>query len=246
MTNKILSSLTVTILALPILLFGSQVSAEESPSQIVVENFSSLNAQQFKKRWKSYNFSLFAAHTNYQLVSQQGHQVLRATSDNTASGLIRKLPVNLEQTPLLSWRWQTSNTPNNGNDYSKAGDDHSLRIYVIFDSPEANLLNWLKNSTGFASTHALNYIWANQAPVNTLLPNPYTERAMMIAVNSGEAQAGQWHSISRNVYTDYQRAFGRKPPTVAAIAIMTDTDNTASKVISYYGDIYFSQLQATK
>jgi Protein of unknown function (DUF3047) len=143
-TSKILSSFIVTTLALPILLFSSQVSAEEAPSRIVVESFSSLNEQQFKKRWQNYNFSLFAARTDYQLVSQQGQQVLRATSNKAASGLIRKLPINLEQYPVLNWRWQTISLPMGGDDHSKAGDDHSLRLYVIFDSPEASLLSWIK------------------------------------------------------------------------------------------------------
>jgi len=245
-TSKILSSFIVTTLALPILLFSSQVSAEEAPSRIVVESFSSLNEQQFKKRWKNYNFSLFGARTDYQLVSQQGQQVLRATSNGAASGLIRKLSVNLEEYPVLNWHWQTISLPKNGDDHSKTGDDHSLRLYVIFDSPETNLLSWIKNSAGLVETHALNYVWANQATINTQLANPYTDRSMMIAASSGEAQLGQWQTISRNIAADYQRAFGHKPPPVTAIAIMTDSDNTNSKLTSFYGDIYFSQLQATK
>ncbi len=228
------------------LLFGSPVSAQENISKVVVENFSNLNEQQLKKRWHSYSFSIFTARTDYQLVSQQGQQVLRATSNKAASGLIRKLSINLEQHPVLNWRWQTFSLPNSGDDHSKTGDDHSLRLYVIFDSSETSLLGWVKNNTGLTKTHAINYIWANQAATNTLLSNPYTNRSMMIAANSGAAKLGQWQTISRNVAADYQRAFGHKPPPVTAIAIMTDSDNTYSKLTSFYGDIYFSQLHPTK
>lgn len=229
----------VTLLGLLILLFGSPVSAEENPSRIVVANFSSLNEQQLKKRWQNYNFSLFGARTDYRLVPQQGQQVLRATSNDAASGLIRKLSVNLEEYPVLNWRWQTTSLP-------MGSDDHSLRLYVIFDSPETSLLSWIKNSAGLAETHALNYIWANQAAINTQLANPYTDRSMMIAASSGETQLGQWQIISRNISADYQRAFGRKPQQVTAIAIMTDSDNTNSKLTSFYGNIYFSRQQAAK
>ena len=228
------------------LLFGSPASAQENVSQIVVENFSKLNEQQFRKRWHSYSFNPFTARTDYQLVSQQGQQVLRAASNKAASGLIRKLSINLEQHPVLNWRWQTFSLPNSGDDYSKTGDDHSLRLYVIFDSPETGLLSWVKNNTGLTKTHAINYIWANQAASNTLLSNPYTNRSMMIAASSGASQLGQWQTIARNITDDYQRAFGRKPPLVTAIAIMTDSDNTQSKLISFYGDIYFSQLHPAK
>jgi len=245
-TSKYLSTLISSILVLPTLLFAYAASSEEIPQRIIVENFSSLSEQQFNKRWQNYNFSLFGAHTDYQLTSYQGQQVLRATSNGAASGLIRKLSINLEIYPILNWHWQTASLPKGGDDHSKMGDDHSLRLYVIFNSPETNLLSWFKNNTGIAETHALNYIWANHSAANTLLANPYSNRSMMIAVSNGAAQLGKWQSISRNIFIDYQRAFGRKPPPITAIAIMTDSDNTNSKLTSLYGDIYFSQLQSEK
>ncbi len=36
---------------------------------------------------------------------------------------------------------------------------------------------------------------------------------------------------------DYVLAFGRQPPPVVGIAIMTDTDNTGEEATAYYGDI---------
>jgi len=233
-------------LALSATLACNSVRAKERPQQLAVANFSSISNQQLEESWKNYKFSLFGSSTHYQLISQDGLQILRADSDNAASSLIRPLSVNLEQYPILNWRWQVTNLPKLANDNSKRADDHSARLYVIFNSPETGLLNWLKNTTGLAETHALNYIWANQAAINTLLPNPYSERSMMITVNSGSTRLGQWQSISRNVYADYQRTFGHKPPPVTAIAIMTDSDNTGAKLTTFYGDIYFSQQQPAK
>jgi hypothetical protein len=48
-------------------------------------------------------------------------------------------------------------------------------------------------------------------------------------------------SQQRNVYQDYLRAFGEPPPMVTGVAIMTDTDNTGERALSYYGDIRFMQ-----
>jgi len=240
MPNKFIA-LTLTLSAT---LACSDASAEESPQQLTVANFSSINKLQLEHLWKNYKFRLFGHSTHYQLISQDGQQVLRADSDKAASSLIRPLSVNLEQHPILNWRWQATNLPAGANDNSKKGDDHSARLYVIFNHPETGLLNWLKNTSGLTETHALNYIWANQAAINTQLANPYSDRSIMIPVNSGPAQLGQWQSISRNVYADYQHAFGHKPPPVTAIAIMTDSDNTAAKLTTFYGDIYFSQQPA--
>jgi len=244
--NKVRNKSIALTLALSATLACNSVNANESPQQLSVASFSSISNQQLGKIWQNYKFSLLGRSTHYQLISQDGRQVLRADSDKAASSLIRPLSVNLEQHPILNWRWQATNLPTRANDNSKRADDHSARLYVIFNSPETDLLNRLKNTTGLAATHALNYIWANQAAINTLLPNPYSEHSMMIAVNSGSARLGQWQSISRNVYADYQRAFGHKPPPVTAIAIMTDSDNTGVKLTTFYGDIHFSQQQPAK
>jgi hypothetical protein len=59
----------------------------------------------------------------------------------------------------------------------------------------------------------------------------------LIAVQSGPERIGRWISEERNIYKDYISYFGEEPPEVAAIAIMTDTDNTGEEAIAYYADI---------
>ena len=221
---------------------ASAASANEAmPMQIRVANFSSTNPQQLFKHWRPYRFSLFGSSTLYHLVQHDGQQVLQAISKKTASGLIRNLTLSLTDYPTLNWRWKTTSLPKNADDHSKQGDDHSARLYVIFEAPQTSLLGWLKNAVGLEKTHALNYIWANHAPANALLTSPYTDRSMMVAANSGSSQLDQWVSLSRNVAADYLRAFGHTPPPVSAIAIMTDGDNSNAHLTSYYGDIYFSR-----
>jgi hypothetical protein len=241
MTN--LHSLTpLRWLVVALLCVIAEVNAEHNaPAQASVASFSSASSQQVFKHWKPYRFSLLGASTHYQLAQQDGHQVLQAISNKTASGLIRNLTVSLTDHPILHWRWKITKLPTDADDHSQQGDDHSVRLYVIFKAPQTGLLGWLKNATGLEKTHALSYIWANQAPAETLLASPYTDRSIMIATNSGRSQLGQWVNLSRNVATDYQRAFGTSPPPVSAIAIMTDGDNTGSLLTSYYGDIYFAR-----
>ena len=59
----------------------------------------------------------------------------------------------------------------------------------------------------------------------------------MISVESGPEKAGQWVMETRDVVADYKRCFGKKPPRVGAIAIMTDTDQTQSAATAWYGPI---------
>jgi len=72
-----------------------------------------------------------------------------------------------------------------------------------------------------------------------MLPNPYTDRAMMIAVESGAGKVSQWVTQTRNVLEDYRKAFHSDPPMISGVAIMTDTDNTGESATAYYGDITF-------
>jgi hypothetical protein len=61
----------------------------------------------------------------------------------------------------------------------------------------------------------------------------------MVAVESGDGNAGRWVDEERNLVEDYRRAFGENPPMVGAVAIMTDTDNTGEHAVAWYGAIRF-------
>ena len=66
----------------------------------------------------------------------------------------------------------------------------------------------------------------------------------MIVIESGKAKVGQWVAESRNLYEDYQKAFGDDPPPVSGVAVMTDTDNTQESAVAYFGDIVFKKAAA--
>ena len=60
---------------------------------------------------------------------------------------------------------------------------------------------------------------------------------MMIAVRSGSGEVGNWVGERRNIVEDYRRCFGQDPPSVGAVAVMTDTDNTGEEAMAWYGPI---------
>jgi len=100
-------------------------------------------------------------------------------------------------------------------------------VYVVFPS----VLFW--------RTRAVNYIWANRLPRGAFLPNAYTGNAVMVAVESGDGNAGRWVDEERDLVEDYRRAFGEDPSRIGAVAIMTDTDNTEEQAVAWYGAIRF-------
>jgi len=65
-------------------------------------------------------------------------------------------------------------------------------------------------------------------------------------VESGPAHLRAWRRQRRNVATDYQALFHRAPPRVGAIALMIDTDDTASTAEAVIGDLMFGPAGATE
>jgi len=61
----------------------------------------------------------------------------------------------------------------------------------------------------------------------------------MIVVESGKDHLNKWITEERNIYDDYLKAFGKAPPPISGVAIMTDSDNTGESAVAFYGDLFF-------
>jgi len=207
-----------------ILLIGAVLwsagSALAEPERIMVLTAADLSGWEEKS---------FLGKTEYAVVDKGTGLVVRAVSNSSASGLFRKITVDLQRTPLLHWSWRIENILDNDQERTKAGDDYVARIYVVFSG-----------GAFFWRTRALNYVWSSHQEVGSVWPNAYTGNAVMVAQQSGEALVDRWVMESRNVLADAQRLLGPRYTQIDAIAIMTDTDDTGHKAVAYYGDIYFS------
>ena len=172
---------------------------------------------------------VFSGKTRYETVRQDGRTVLRATSRGTASGLYRRLRVDLEKTPILNWTWRVDATLGDVDERTRAGDDYSARVYVVRSHP---VFLW--------RTRAVNYVWASARAEGETWPNAYTDSARHVAVRSGDAQAGRWVGERRDVRADFRTLFGEDVRSIDAVAIMTDTDDTGGAAVAYYADITFT------
>jgi hypothetical protein len=176
------------------------------------------------KEWREQHFRATDP-TQYRLLKDGNEVVLQAESSKQASGLIYEIDVDLASYPILVWRWKVEDIIPAGNALTKEGDDYPARVYVVFP-------HWFK-----PKTRSINYIWANRLAQGEVVPNPFFSNARMVAVQSGNEQAGSWISECRNVYQDYRKIFGESPPQAGAIALMTDTDNTGGQARAWYADI---------
>ena len=228
--------------ALALSLMATSAQADSTENSLITA-FSTITS--LEDGWEPMEFPKIDRHSRYQLTDDNGEQVVKATTDNSASGLIARVSVEPGDSLILRWRWKVSNVYEQGNARKKEGDDYPARIYVAFEfePDEAGFFERAKRKTVevvFGEElpgNALNYIWANRLPVGEIIANPFTDTTMMVAVNSGTANTGEWVTVERDIVADYRKAFGREPPKLVGVAIMSDSDNTGASATAWYGDV---------
>ena len=219
-----------------------------APSEVVVDRFSKgADPEGLPVGWEALTFKKVPRHTVYTVEEIDQNFCLKADSRDSASGLIRQIELDPNDYPILSWRWRVERAIQKGDETRKDRDDYAARIYVTFryDPETAGFLEKIRFG-GYKALYgdyppkaSLNYVWANRLAKGESVPSPYTDRSRMIAVQSGPAGVGEWHSEERNLLEDYRNFFGEDPPLIQGIAIMTDTDNTGETAVAYYDDIVF-------
>lgn len=188
-------------------------------------------------------------HTEYTLVSGSDEPHIKAVSKNSASGWKYKVDIDPKEYPVIEWRWKIDGVLEEGDMTEKDGDDYAARIYITYeydrkDLPLGERIKYgsMKTFTDFdIPLRSMNYVWANVADTGTVQENVYTNWVNMIAVESGDAKAGEWITSTANVYDTYKAAFEEEPRKITGVAIMTDSDNSKGSATAYYGDIVFKK-----
>ena len=198
--------------------------------------------------WKPLTFPKIKVHTKYTIEKEGDNSYLKAVSDASASGIVFQREFDVYTFPKVRWSWKVSNVFAKGDAEKKSGDDYPLRIYVIFkyDPEKASFLQRIKYGLvkqiygEYPPRSSLNYIWANKHHKEQIITNTYASEAKMILLEEGAGNAGKWIEEKVNIIDDYRKAFGEDPPVVASLAIMSDSDNTGEKAVSYvdYIEVY--------
>lgn len=187
--------------------------------------------------------------TKYRFIQDQDDIVLEANANNSASAILFK--VNIEQGDLkeddlaISWRWKVSSSVANGDLRTKKSDDAAARVYVLFEYNPSYVSKWMQIKYGLAKQlygsyppHAtLNYVWGNKMKQGEQGVSAYTDRSHIIVLQDNSSKQNQWIEERIYPYRDYKLAFEGAIPKIVAIGVMSDTDNTDSKVTAWYADL---------
>jgi hypothetical protein len=191
--------------------------------------------------WKPFYFPKTKKHTTYSIEKKGCESYLRTESDDSASALIFKHEFNVYEYPRVRWKWKVDNIYKKGNPYKKSGDDYPIRIYVLFkyDPEKASFLErlkfgiWKKLYGDYPPRSTLEYVWASRDNMERVHTSPFTERAKLVALEKGTLNVGRWMTEEVDIVKDYQEAFGERPPEIAGLGIMNDSDNTGERSVSY-------------
>jgi hypothetical protein len=243
-------SLSLLAAALP----GCASLPDEPPAQVTLRYVSYFSGNPAREGlpdgWQPWTLSRFKRPTEYRLVSENGATVVRARASSSASGLVHQLDLNPAQYRLLQWRWKVDQLIPGADNTRKSTEDSPVRLVISFAGDLDKLpfddrlfFDQIKGFTGQELPYAtLMYIWENRAPKDSIIANPHTSRIKMVVAESGREKLGVWQDKSRDIYTDFKRAFGEEPGRITSIGIMTDTDNTGENVHAYYGDMVFKRV----
>lgn len=212
-----------------------QISETKGEEVLFRENFENL------ENWKPLYFPKIKRHTVYSVESRDGERYLKAVSEASASAIVHKNEFKVYDFPKLRWRWKVDGVFQKGDAKTKEGDDFPLRIYVLFRYDPERASGWgkVKYNTArliygeYPPHSTLNYIWANREHPEIIITNSFSDKAKMILLQQGRENVGKWVEQEVNIIEDYQKAFGEKPPPVASLAIMSDSDNTGESVTAY-------------
>ncbi|HYE37363.1 DUF3047 domain-containing protein [Methylocaldum sp.] len=239
------------LLAIVLLILGYPVRAEDAPSQPAP--FSAAKpGSVLPAGWTLTTLPRVPRATRFDVIRDEGQNVLRAVSESAAATLTHKLRVDTARTPWLAWRWKVTRVLDRADLTRKDGDDYAARVYVLFDYglDRLSVAERFRIRLGRSlygqdlPAAALCYVWDNRHPTGTSAWSAYTDRVRMIVVESGPERVGRWVTETRNVAADFRAVFGEEPPPIAGIALAADTDNTGESVVAYFGDVRFLSSHA--
>ena len=210
---------------LKILLFSFFSSSLANAENIKVFNFTENEIQSLEVR----KVRGADNKTEYLLGSNKNGNYLKAVADNAASGLGKKVNIDLNSTPFINITWKIEKDLKGINEQSKKGHDFAARVFVI-----------KKTGATALSNRAINYVFSSNENVGDNWPSPYTKKSIDNVLSTTNENLNEWVTVKANVKEDFKKFHDLDVNELDGVAIMADTDNSKSKSISYYQNIYFS------
>jgi len=167
--------------------------------------------------------------TTYTIGSNDNGNFLKAEAEGVGSGLGKEIEINLNKTPFINITWKIEKNLSGIDERSKKGHDYAARVFVI-----------KKTGTTALSNKAINYVFSSNEKVNQYWRSPYTKKSIDYVLATTLLNDNEWVTVKANVKEHFKKLHNLDVEKLSGVALMTDTDNSKLKAISYYQNIFFS------
>jgi hypothetical protein len=182
-----------------------------------------------EKEFKTLQVKKVKGETTWSLSSNKNGNYIKAEAEGKGSGLGKEVKINLSKTPFINISWKVEKDLSGIVENTKKGHDYAARVFVIKKTGSTPLSN-----------RAINYVFSSNNDVGENWPSPYTKKSIDYVLSSTKDSLNTWVTVKANVKEDFMKLHGIEVLDISGVAIMTDTDNSKLKAISYYQNIYFS------
>ena len=167
--------------------------------------------------------------TTWKLGFNENGNFIMAEAEGKGSGLGKEVKIDLTKTPFINITWKVEKGLPGIVENSKKGHDYAARVFVI-----------KKTGSTALSNRAINYVFSSNNSVDDNWPSPYTKKSIDYILSTTLKNLNTWVTVKANVKDDFMKLHNLDVKNLSGVAIMTDTDNSKLKAISYYQNIYFS------
>ncbi len=167
--------------------------------------------------------------TSWKLGSNEEGNYIRAEAEGVGSGLGKEVSIDLNKTPIINITWKIEKDLSGIIENSKKGHDFAARVFVV-----------KKTGSTALSNRAVNYVYSSNREIGEYWRSPYTKKSIDYVLSTTKQNLNEWVTVKANVKEHFKLLHDLDVNELNGIAIMTDTDNSKLKAISYYQNIYFS------
>jgi hypothetical protein len=155
---------------------------------------------------------------------------IKAEAEGKGSGLGKEIKIDLLKTPFINITWKVEKDLSGIDEKSKKGHDYAARVFVI-----------KKTGSTMLSNRAINYVFSSNNNVDENWYSPYTKKSLDYVLSTTKENLNTWVTVKANVKDHFKKFHDLDVFDLTAVAIMTDTDNSKLKAVSYYQNIFFSE-----
>lgn len=219
----------LAVAILPLLAMPSPAPALAADDCIVLEDFAKSAVGGFPAGWRVRKDD---AQKDYTVQEEDGRRFLRARSEGRGVQAAKQVEWNLDEYPVLAWRWRPREFPTGSDERESGRNDSVLSVYLLV--PYSTI----------RGPQAVKYVWSENAPVGTALESNLGLTKVRV-LESGRAGVDSWKEERVDVRGDFLAAFSPPAtPKPAGVAVLSDSDDTDSRAGGDYADFRACRRQA--